>query len=96
MYRTGVRVRELLETGRGGGTGRYLARNDECDGLDGARGKLVRAGDLAFGCADRAPRDETHPALRVARLMFVQRVQVIILVFKVSDITVALPSCTKG
>lgn len=73
----------------------YLARDDKCDGLDGARGEFVRARDLAFGCVDRASRDETHPALRVTRLMLVQRVQVIILVFKVSDIAVALPSCQE-
>ena len=75
--------------------GTYLARDDKRDGLNDARGEFVRAHDLAVGGADRASRDETHPALRVARLVLVQRVQVVVLVLIVSDIAVALPSCQK-
>ena len=75
--------------------GAYLARNDKCDGLDEAGGELVRARDLAVGGANRAPWDKAHTALRVARLVLVQRVQVVVLILKVSDIAVALPSYQK-
>jgi hypothetical protein len=71
---------------------RYLARDDECDGLDSARGELVCARDLALGGAEGAPRDEAHTALWVDRLVLVDGVQIIVLVLKVPDIAVALSS----
>ena len=72
--------------------GLYLAWDDECDGLDGGRGQLVRARDLAFGGVDGAPGDKAHPTLRIARLVLVQRVQIIAFILIVPDIPVALPS----
>ena len=53
------------------GLGSYLARDYEGDGLDRVRGQLVSACDLAFRSVDRTPRDEAHPALRIARFVFV-------------------------
>src|SRR6267142_2504687 len=83
-----------------GGEGRnltYLAWDDERDGLDGLRGgDFVRACDFALRCVDCAPRDEAHPALRIARFVLVQRVKVIALVFIVPDISVALASYDHG
>ena len=75
-----------------GRRGRYLTRDDECDGLHSAGGDLVRTRDLALGGAEGASRDEAHPALWVARLVLIDGVQVVILVLKVPDIAIALPS----
>ena len=82
------------DDGRGGDENlTYLAWDDERDGLDGLRGgDFVRACDFAFRGVDRAPRNEAHPALRIARFVLVQRVKVIALVFIVPDISVALAS----
>jgi hypothetical protein len=44
----------------------------ERDRLDGARGELVRACDLALRGADHAAQDKAHPALWVARFVFIQ------------------------
>jgi len=74
----------------------YLARDDEGYRLDSVRGELVRACDLAFRRVDGAPRDEAYLALWVARLVPIQRVQIIALILIVPNVPIALPSVEYG
>ena len=67
----------------------YLARDDECDGLDARARDLVRARDLALVRVECATGEEAHAALRVGGLVFRKGEEVVVLVLVVTHVAVS-------
>ncbi len=79
---------------RGGRT--YFAWNNECDGLNGVHGELVCTHDLTLEGVDCTAWDETHPVLWVAQLVFIEHVQIVVLVLNTHGLHQQRGAGTKG